>query len=168
MLAGGGWEDEETKAAALRAVQKHMDRADMDKLLKEVAPRALQLSPAKRARFDTTIVDQVTKLVNTGLAALNEQVEKIALEEADAKAELLGSWAIAEVARERADAAKKAQLDAQAELTTARAGVARAEERVGEQKKNVSFFASQQAVFDAKADEVMNALLAVSRLQSVH
>jgi len=111
-------------------------------------------------------VDTITDAVKKGLAALDEKLEAIAPEEAEAEAELLGLWAIADVARDKVAEAERAQSDAQAGFITANASFFRTAEKLSEQKETISSFASQQAVFDAKAEDCKQALAAVQRLRA--
>jgi len=166
VLATGAWEDEDTRSAAMKAVVEHLQAIEVDNVLATAAPLALEVRPAKRARFDNLTVDTISAVVNKGLSALDEKLAAIAPEEEESRAELLGLWAIADVARDQVTKAERSLSDAQATSMLANATLASATTKLSEQKEMISLFASQQAVFEAKVADCKHALAALERLKA--
>lgn len=125
MLQEDGWEDEEVMTAAVHAVQECLEAIGAENVLLAAAPSALGKRVADRKPFDEITVGAVSEVLAKHVAQLGEEIAKMEPAEKEAQAELLGLWAIADVARDNltkaqelaaeAEAASEAAADAESE-----------------------------------------------------
>jgi len=123
VLVDGGWDDEDAKAGAIKAVSGLLGDVSAEQVLTAAAPRALGQKPDSRGKFDCMAVDAIMKVLPSHLSSLEAKLKESDFEETHKKAELLGLWAIADVSGDAAtaaaaalDAAKEKQTSASKEL----------------------------------------------------
>lgn len=120
MLAEGGWEDEEAKAAAIAAVVSYLEDSGAEKVLVAAASEALGTKTESRKRFDKVTVQHVGEVLEEKARAIDAKVEQATPAAEEANAELLGAWALADVAREDMARAEEAGSAAEAASKAAR------------------------------------------------
>jgi len=164
LLLDGGWEDEETKAAAIAAVEGLLGELRTDKVLMAASTHALGAKPDGRGRFDAVAIEAIVKALGDHISGIDSKLAETEDDEVNTKAEILGLWAIADCARDAsADndvalaGARRKQKRAQAELD-AEQGRAKA------QDAEVSERAAKRARVMAQLAEVDEAVAAVERL----
>jgi len=159
-LMEGSLEDEEAKENAAASVLEYVN----DKVLAVAAPPALTTSPDERRPFDIVTVDAVAGVMATSVQKAELSVAEIAPEERQAKAELLGLWAIADCARDSLNAAQAEQKEAQSKQQLLDLEVDMAKERVQGQKRKKSDLAVQAVLDEANDAKIRKGLDALSRL----
>lgn len=125
LLAEGGWEDEDAKASAVDTVQSYLEGIGAEKVLVAAAHAALSTKMDSRKPFDKVTVEHVREVLEEKMRDITAKVEHEQIYYDKAKAELLGAWALADVARDNmlraedscnaAEAARQASLKQQEE-----------------------------------------------------
>jgi len=166
LLEAGGWEDEEVKVASVQAVEDFLNDINAEKVLIAALPIAISAKPDSRKPFDAMAVEAAGKVLASHLAGLEAKVRESEPEEKEAKAELLGLWALAEVAREKAQETKDAALIASAELSTAESRLTLSRKRLQEVEATSTDSAAKKARCESRLVELRAGEEAVGRLKA--
>jgi|Transcript_29628 hypothetical protein len=106
MLVNGSWDTDEARDDFVKPVMDYLEEMGCDKVLLAALPKAFGRHPDKRGEFSKLSVDEAVKHLNEKAASIASRLEASKVKFEEAKAEDLGAWAIADVAR---DAEKEAE-----------------------------------------------------------
>lgn len=100
MLVSGNWDTEEARDDFVKPVMDYLEQTGCDKVLFAALPKALGCHPDKRGDFTKVAVGEVVKSLHDRASTLASSLEESKVRFEEAKAENLGAWAIADVARD--------------------------------------------------------------------
>jgi len=159
-LAEGGTVEGGDKAAATASVLELV----ADKVLCAAAAPALAAAPEERKPFDTLVVGEVAKTIDEQISEFDRDIAEFTPQEAQAKAEVLGAWALADVARDALAAAERTAQEAKVASQQALLAVEVAQEEVKGQKRKSSELAIRLVLNEANGAKVRKGLAALARL----
>eukprot|EP00928_Gymnodinium_smaydae_P092355 TRINITY_DN7620_c0_g1_i1.p1 TRINITY_DN7620_c0_g1~~TRINITY_DN7620_c0_g1_i1.p1 ORF type:complete len:399 (-),score=127.43 TRINITY_DN7620_c0_g1_i1:141-1238(-) len=166
VLVAGGWEDEEMRTDVLAAVEELLKRAGAEPTLLAAIQGTFRRKPEARGKFDQVVVSTVEAAVAARVAALQSALDSTAASSEEVNAEALGLWAISDLAKEAAEAAKKAVAEAKSNLGQAKRKRAESNSELKELQK-ISFRAGEaHGQAEAKARRLSDALSALERLRT--
>jgi len=146
---------------AAAEVERFFAGPKCDKVIAAAAAVALRAVPDARAEFDKVTVDAAGKVFAGRLAELAAKIEESAKEEAEIRAELLGLWAIADVAGDAMSAAQKALVEATNSEAAAVEDVKEKQVAVSEQEKHLSNERINEVLLECRIKESSEAITAV-------
>lgn len=120
-LVDATWESSKCKNSAVLAVESFLKEIGAEKTLFAAVAGALGETPAKRGEFDKIAVDAVSQALSANLQTIEKQLAERAPAEREARAELLGLWALADVCSEKAELLEKEHKALQDALKAAKA-----------------------------------------------
>mmetsp|Transcript_2840 Transcript_2840/g.7564 ORF Transcript_2840/g.7564 Transcript_2840/m.7564 type:complete len:377 (-) Transcript_2840:161-1291(-) len=164
-LEEGGWQnDEAEKDAAVESVVARLEGAGVEKVLVVAASGALRVKAEERKQFDKVVLEHVRQALEEQARLVGQQVEKERPAAAEADAELLGAWALADVARDQLAAAEEATNEAQAAAEAAVAAQEEARKAVEAQEARGKEASEASKLAEEKARRVGDALAALELL----
>jgi len=164
-LEEGGWEnDEAEKDAAVESVVGRLEGAGVEKVLVVAASGALRVKAEERKQFDKVVLEHVRQALEEQALVISRQVEKERPAAAEADAELLGAWALADVARDQMASAEEASSEAQATAEAAVAAQEEARRAVEAQEARHKEASAASKLAEEKARRVGDALAALEML----
>eukprot|EP00928_Gymnodinium_smaydae_P022018 TRINITY_DN18625_c0_g1_i3.p1 TRINITY_DN18625_c0_g1~~TRINITY_DN18625_c0_g1_i3.p1 ORF type:complete len:386 (-),score=111.79 TRINITY_DN18625_c0_g1_i3:371-1528(-) len=166
LLVEGGWEDEETRADVLAAVEDLLKRAGAEPTLLAAMHGTFRRKPAERGKFDQVVVSSGESAVAARVTALQKALDTSAITSEDANAEALGLWAIADLAKEAADKAKQAVSEAKASLGQAKRKRTEANSELQAMQQISQVASTEHNESEAKARRLSDALTALERLRT--
>lgn len=164
MLLEDGWEDEEVMAAAVHAIQESLEGINAESVLLAAAPSALGKRAGDRKPFDEITVGFVSEALAQAVAKLGEEIALIEPAEKEAQAELLGLWAIADVARDNLTKAQELAAEANAAFEAAAEVESEAKAQATVQQKVVRAAGIKQEASRQQVAAVEAARAAMARL----
>jgi hypothetical protein len=165
MLVQGSWQDEEAMNDFVSAVCEHMQTMGCDKVLLASLPKALGCSPGERGTFSKAAVDETMRHLSEKFAKVASDLD-IAVEALeDKKAEDLGAWAIADVARDNEQQAAQEKTHAEHASQAAIADGKVDQDKVREAEIELNHVLSKRTLTEAKIADIDMALGEIVRLE---
>jgi hypothetical protein len=166
MLFQGTWDGEEARDDFVRVVCEYLQSMGCDKVLLASLPKALGCSPADRGTFSKLAVDTAMKQLSEKSGKLQQELEAGVDSFEQASAECLGAWAIADVARDKEREAADAKASAESVFQQAVVDGKLAKNKVADVGAERKRILSEQALLDAKVQDMDTALADMLRLES--
>jgi hypothetical protein len=167
-LVEGEW-DEDDADEQENAVDVLMEFAQesnngVEPALRSAMPMALRTQPDSRKPFDVRTVEALNKLLTETLEASEEKVVQSTPAAKEASYEVLGEWAIADVARESEQAASEALKQAKIAQRTAARSASSAATLVEKQQKALASTVAEITFLDEQAHRSAESLQAFERM----
>eukprot|EP00439_Symbiodinium_sp_Y106_P016176 s3701_g2.t1 len=118
-LLAGTCTSGKAKSEYLEAVRGYLQEIQVEKTLVAAAD-GLGVAPDKRGTFDKMAIDSITEALADKRRSLEEVLAARAPAEKEARAELLGLWALTDVCREKAEAAEAEHKKVEDEVKAAK------------------------------------------------
>lgn len=163
-LIDGTLTGEELEEAAVQTEKKLLDISEQ--VIASAAGKALRVTPENRQPFDAISIDACKSAFGAHIDALVKEVAENQKAETEFRAELLGDWAIAEIARERVEHAKLAKNEAQAADEMAMEVTREAKKAITVAIKAKSFAEREEISAQDKVAMFAKALDALGRLRA--
>jgi len=155
-LAKGALESEEARDDAVKTVCAYVQKLAPSKALLASLPKSL-LRPTQ-GPFSKYTIDETSALLSEKCTALTAKLDASTESFRYVKAESLGAWAIADVAREKAHLATQDKAAAAAALESAIAAVESMKAQVTEFEGRFNTVLSEQAIAEARLRDTESAL----------
>eukprot|EP00448_Togula_jolla_P021768 CAMPEP_0170591286 /NCGR_PEP_ID=MMETSP0224-20130122/12323_1 /TAXON_ID=285029 /ORGANISM="Togula jolla, Strain CCCM 725" /LENGTH=373 /DNA_ID=CAMNT_0010915141 /DNA_START=56 /DNA_END=1177 /DNA_ORIENTATION=- len=158
-----GVQDNELSSTA-DLVLEYLAENGAEQALQAAARSAFHRSPAERHPFDVITLEAVQANLALYQAAASEKVATSAPSAESAQAELLGAWAVLDVARDQIMTIKEAIGEAEQALELASQSFTAAETEAKALRQALSGCLVQQTLSEASAAEINKALAALGRI----
>jgi hypothetical protein len=166
VLVSGSWDNEEAREDYLKPVMDYLQTMGCDKVLLAALPKALGCSPEKRGDFAKLSVEEAVNRLKEKVASITKSLEESKVKFEEAKAEDLGAWAIAEVARDAETAALDAKMTAESHLAKATIDDKLAFSKVDDIKMDVERIVAEQALIETKISNIGAAIGEMDKLET--
>jgi len=154
----------ESRASTAELVLEHLAENGAEQALQAAAGSALSRPLAERHPFDVVTLDVVKTVLGSWQAGAAEKVATSAPSAVQARAEVLGAWAILDAARDQIMTVKEAIGEAEKALEQASQSFTVAETQAKSLRQALSRCLVQQTLAESSAGEINKALAALSRL----
>jgi len=162
-LLAGTCTSGKAKSEYLEAVRGYLQEIQVEKTLVAAAD-GLGVAPDKRGTFDKMAIDSITEALGDKRRSLEEVLAARAPAEKEARAELLGLWALTDVCREKAEAAEAEHKKVEDEVKAAKGVMKALRQRVTKATAEVAEIEAKLLMQDGKAQELDVATSALARL----
>jgi len=166
MLVSGSWDTEEARDDFVKPVMDYLQDMGCDKVLLAALPKALGCIPEKRGEFAKVSVDEAAKRLNDKAASIASSLEESKVKFEEAKAEDLGAWAIADVARDAEKVAEETKNTAEKVAEKATVDDKVALDKVNTIQTEVARIKADQALIEAKIGDIDAAVGEVDQLET--
>lgn len=164
MLLGGGWEDEESRDAAIESVTQLLTELKAETSLIAAAPGALVKRPADRQEFDEFTLSSVKEILEARVASVTAELEAAAPGREDAEAEALGLSALADREGDEESTAMSDFIEAKAAAEKAVDARKEATAELARRHKALKKHSSTKAAAEESAKRIAETLEAAERL----
>jgi len=162
----GSWDTEEDRDDFVKPVMDYLQDMGCDKVLLAALPKALGCIPEKRGEFAKISVDEAAKRLNDKATSIANSLEESKVKFEEAKAEDLGAWAIADVARDAEKVAEETKNTAEKVAEKATVDDKVALDKVNDIQTEVARIKAEQALIEAKLGEIDTAVGAMDQLET--
>eukprot|EP00930_Biecheleria_cincta_P037139 TRINITY_DN25482_c0_g1_i1.p1 TRINITY_DN25482_c0_g1~~TRINITY_DN25482_c0_g1_i1.p1 ORF type:complete len:388 (-),score=132.85 TRINITY_DN25482_c0_g1_i1:153-1316(-) len=169
-LVDATWESSKCKKSAVLAVGSFLQGIGAEKTLFAAVAGALGKAPDQRGEFDKIAVDAVSQALSANLLRIEKRLAERAPAEREARAEMLGLWALMDICCEKADALEKEHKALQEALKAAKAKSASTRKEAAKRSSDLDPLLHASQVQTNKEKAAIDALAAFDRLveSSVH
>jgi len=148
----------------VESVLEYLAENGAEQALQAAARSAFERSPAERRPFDVVALEALVANLAAYQAAASEKVTLSTPSAEQARAEVLGAWAILDVARDQIMATKEAIVEAELALEQASESFTTAETEAKVLRQALSGCLVQQTLSESAAAEINTALAALGRI----
>jgi len=167
MLVAGSWDSEEARDDFVKPVMYYLQEEMVcDRVLLASLRKALGCSPEKRGAFAKLAVEEAVKQLNAQAARISASLEDSKVKFEEAKAENLGAWAIADVARDEENIASNQYYAAEANKQQAIDEKKIALSKLTDVEKEVEVVTAEQASIEVTIGEIDAALSEMVQLEN--
>jgi len=162
-LLAGTCTSGKVKSEYLEALRGYLQEIQVEKTLVAAAD-GLGVAPDKRGTFDKMAIDSITEALAEKHRSLEEILAARAPAEKEARAELLGLWALTDVCREKAEAAEAEHTKVEDEVKAAKAVMRALRQRVTKATAEVAEIEAKLQTQEEKAQQLDAATSALAHL----
>jgi len=166
MLVNGSWDTDEARDDFVKPVMDYLEEMGCDKVLLAALPKAFGRHPDKRGEFSKLSVDEAVKHLNEKAASIASRLEASKVKFEEAKAEDLGAWAIADVARDAEKAAENAKNIAEETSKQATVSDKVALSNVDDMQMKIEGAKAELATIETKLGDIDEAVGAMDKLET--
>jgi len=148
----------------VESVLEYLAENGAEQALQAAARSAFERSPAERRPFDVVALEALVANLAAYQAAASEKVTLSTPSAEQARAEVLGAWAILDVARDQIICLKESIGEAEQALELASQSFSAAETEAKALRKALSGCLVQQTLTESSAAEISDALAALARI----
>lgn len=149
--------------AAIDLVQPFLD-SHADKVIASASTPAFKVPVTERGSFDQATINEVVSCVQARIKELDEQVQASAEEESNLESELLGLWAIADVARDNMAKLQSEKQAAENNLKDAETTLKASHEAITKFETDIQPFKFEEVIAEDRIRSAKHALDAVQKI----